>query len=109
METLGNYSQKDSLPNKKVLVDFEYFIQMAVQKKITWSTLAFFLIDLAPTLEKSKQVIETLVQELEKWVLKVGKNESIKDIPEMLDAVNEKQANFQIQDGKQDFVYLLAF
>ena len=35
-----------------------------------WTSLAFFLIDLAPTLEKSKEVIEILVQELQLWVSK---------------------------------------
>ena len=97
MDTLGIHSQN----NKKVLVDFEYFIELAIQKNITWSTLIFFLHDLAPTLEKSKQVIETLVQELEKWVLKVENNESNKDATEVLD-VNEKQAKFKIQKDKQN-------
>ena len=85
-------NNKESTFNKKVLVDFEYFIQMAVQKKITWSTLTFFLIDLAPTLNKSKQVIETLVQELEKWVSKVENDEFKQDIIKMNDA-NEKATN----------------
>ena len=61
----------------KVLLDLKYFIRLAVEKKITWNTLAFFLIDLAPTLEKSKRVIETLVQELEKWVSKVENNSKL--------------------------------
>ena len=38
---------------------------------MSWKSLAFLLIDLAPTLEKSKEVIETLVHELELWVSKV--------------------------------------
>ena len=42
-----------------------------IQKTISWKALTFFLIDLAPTLEKSKEVIEILVQELELWVSKV--------------------------------------
>ena len=52
-------------------VDFNYFIQFTIQKKMSWKSLAFLLIDLAPTLEKSKEVIETLVHELELWVSKV--------------------------------------
>ena len=80
----------------KVLLDLKYFIQLAVQKKITWNALAFLLIDLAPTLEKSKRVIETLVQELEKWVSNV-ENDFKQDVIEMLDT-NEKEATVQIQD-----------
>ena len=38
---------------------------MALDKKITWNMLAFFLNDLTPTLEKSKQVIEILLKELQ--------------------------------------------
>ena len=52
-------------------VDFNYFIQSTIQKKISWKSLTFLLIDLAPTLEKSKEVIEILIQELELWVSKV--------------------------------------
>ena len=71
MNKLEKQANKVSVSSEKVTVDFHYFIQLAVQKKITWSTLAFFMIDLAPTLEKSKKVIEELVQELEKWVTKM--------------------------------------
>ena len=46
-------------------VDYSYFIKMALEKKITWNMLAFFLNDLTPTLEKSKQVIEILLKELQ--------------------------------------------
>ena len=70
MNTLEEQANKVSVSSEKVILDFHYFIQLAVEKKITWSTLAFFMIDLAPTLEKSKKVIEELVQELEKWVTK---------------------------------------
>ena len=57
--------------DERRLVDFEYFIQSAVHNKLPWNTLAYFLTDLAPTLDKSRQVIKILVQELEKWVTKV--------------------------------------
>ena len=69
--------------NEKVLVDFHYFIQSAIEKKLPWNTLVHFLTDLAPTLEKSRQVIKILVQELEKWVLKedIGEN----NVTEVLD------------------------
>ena len=51
--------------------DYQYFIQSAVQKDLPWNTLAMFLTDLAPTLDKSRQIIKILVQEREKWVAKV--------------------------------------
>ena len=55
---------------EKVLVDFQYFIQSAVEKKIQWNVLTYLLTDLAPTIDKSRQVIMILVKELEKWVRK---------------------------------------
>ena len=58
-------------PKAKMMVDFKYFIKSATEKKLPWSTLACFLTDLAPTLEKSKEIIKILVQELEIWVSKV--------------------------------------
>ena len=63
---------------RKVTVDFQYFIQMTIEKKMLWSTLAHLLTDLAATPEKSKQVIKMLLQELETWVSKV-ENESKQD------------------------------
>ena len=57
--------------NDKENIDFNHFVQSAVEKKISWSTLAGFLTDLATTKAKSNEVIKTLVQELEKWVSKV--------------------------------------
>ena len=60
------------MPTKeKVILDFEYFIQSAIKKELPWKSLAYFLTDLSTTLDKSKQVIRVLVQELEIWVLKV--------------------------------------
>ena len=56
--------------DEKVLVDFHYFIRSALEKKIQWNALAYFLTDLAPTIDKSRQVIMILVRELEKWVKK---------------------------------------
>ena len=64
---------------KRVKVDFQYFIQSAIQKKIAWDALVYFLTDLAPTLDQSKEIIKTLVQELEIWVSKV-ENKSDSDI-----------------------------
>ena len=47
-------------------LNFRYFIQMALQKKISWETLLAFLDDLTPTLIQSKQAIEVLVKEFQK-------------------------------------------
>ena len=58
-------STEDDSLKKKVVVDFKYFIQSAIEKKIPWNVLTYFLTDLAPTVDKSKEVIELLVQELE--------------------------------------------
>ena len=52
-------------------IDTTYFIQLAIQKQIPWNSLIFVLTDLTTTLDRSKQVITVLVQELEKWVLNV--------------------------------------
>ena len=56
---------------EEVTVDFKYFILMAIEKKMPWSSLAHLLTDLAATPVKSKQVISLLIQELEKWISKV--------------------------------------
>ena len=55
---------------EEVTVNFRYFIQMAVEKKMAWSTLSYLLTDLAATPVKSKQVIKLLLEELEKWITK---------------------------------------
>ena len=76
--------------DQSVRVDYQYFIELAVQKKLSWNTLVHFLTDLAPTLDKSRQVIRILVQELEKWVTKV-ENEIEEEIiaPNDIDATKE--------------------
>ena len=61
----------DNLPKEKVMVDFKYFIQSAIDNKISWNTLSCFWTELPTTLVKSQEVIKILVQELEKWVSKV--------------------------------------
>ena len=50
-------STEDDSLKKKVVVDFKYFIQSAIEKKIPWNVLTYFLTDLAPTVDKSKEVI----------------------------------------------------
>ena len=61
----------DNLPKEKVMADFKYFIQSAIDKKISWTTLSCFLTELPTTVVKSQEVIKILVQELEKWVSKI--------------------------------------
>ena len=47
-------------------LDFKYFINLALMNKLPWDSLVFVLKDLTTTLEKSNEVIEVLVQELQK-------------------------------------------
>ena len=63
-----NSTSKDI--NKKVTVDFQYFITLAIQKELSWKMLVFFLTDLTTTLDQSKEVVRLLVKELESWVAK---------------------------------------
>ena len=67
-----NSTSKDI--NKKVTVDFQYFITLAIQKELSWKMLEFFLTDLTTTLAQSKEVIRLLVKELEISVTKSGKD-----------------------------------
>ena len=73
-------------------VNFNFFIQSTIQKNIPWKSLAFLLVNLAQTPEKSKHVIELLVQELELWVSKVETNQiKVDDIPR--EDQNDVQSN----------------
>ena len=58
-----NESNEKALSGK-IMIDFEYFIQLGIRKEIPWKSLAFMMTDLATTLDISKQVIRALVQEL---------------------------------------------
>ena len=66
----SNHENAIQEANKGVRVDFQYFIQSAVNQEISWEALKIFLTDLIPSLDKSKEVIKILVEELEKWVRK---------------------------------------
>ena len=85
-------------------VDFNYFIQFTIQKKMPWKSLSLFLIDLAPTLEKSKEVIEILVQELELWVSK-AENYQDKDF----EASNDNKRDTKIIDNSEKMIVLMIF
>ena len=89
----------------KMMVDFKYFIKSATEKKLPWNTLACFLTDLAPTLDKSKEIIRILVQELEIWVSKA----EIETGNDKMDAfencnLNEEQENNSNVSENYDFV-----
>ena len=45
--------------------DFSYFVDMALQNRMPWKTLASLLTDLAPTLNDTREVISILLKELE--------------------------------------------
>ena len=68
---------EDNVFKKRVLADFKYFIQSAIEKKISWTTLSSILTELPTTVVKSQEVIKILVQELEKWVSKFESESSI--------------------------------
>ena len=57
--------------SNNIIVDFKYFISLVLNDKITWEAISFILNDLTPTLEKSKVVIEGLLQELQKLQLEL--------------------------------------
>ena len=45
--------------------DFSYFVDMALQNRMPWKTLASLLKDLAPTLNETWEIVRILLQELE--------------------------------------------
>ena len=53
-----------SVIDKRVKVDFKYFISLALDNKFAWRLLPSILNDFSPTLETAKEVIEVLVKEL---------------------------------------------
>ena len=89
--------------DKKLLVDFNCFIQSAVQKNLSWSCLTIFLTDLATTLDESRQVIKILVQELEKWVTKEEISTSEKIAYDSSRKLTENFTNDQNSDFECDF------
>ena len=83
--------------SEKFSIEPEYFIKLAIRREMSWKTLSFMLTDLTNSLDRSKQVIRILVQELEKWVLNV-ENDFNHDVTDS----HEKQADVQIQNNKVD-------
>ena len=100
----ANVDQTNS-SKAKMMVDFKYFIQSATEKKLPWNTLVCFLTDLAPTLDKSKEIIRILVQELEKWVSKVEAENGKKTVEVSENSiVIEEQENSSNDTENCDFV-----
>ena len=93
--------EKENVSLKRRTVDFQYFIRSAVEKKLAWNSLAYFLTDLAPTLDQSREVIKILVHELEKWVSK-AENEIKSDnsVPQIGETF-EKYIDEHDQDDQQ--------
>ena len=100
---------------KGVRVDFQYFIQSAVNQELSWKTLTFFLTDLTTSPEKSKEVIQILVEELEKWVTKaknevnvvLDKKSSVIDIDKEIDLVKDVEDTLEkIEPQNDDLVNL---
>ena len=54
------------ISTEDIKVDFKYFINSALQNKITWEALYHFLNDLTPSLTTSNKVIKILLKELQR-------------------------------------------
>ena len=51
--------------NTGIKTDFSHFVNMALQDRMTWKTLATLLHDFAPTLNETREVISILLKEFE--------------------------------------------
>ena len=84
--------------NKSTKSNFEYFIKMALQKKISWETLMVFLDDLTPTLVQSKQAIEVLVKELQILHSKLQEQTNIEETTDLIEVISTKNSSATIQN-----------
>ena len=57
--------------------NFAHFVQMTLQNKMYWKTLAFLLIDLAPTLNETREIISILLKELEAFQATLRKKDKL--------------------------------
>ena len=57
--------------------DFSYFINMALQDRMSWKTLRTLLNDVAPTLNETREVISILLKELESLHCAFQKNKEV--------------------------------
>ena len=97
--TMTEKDRKASIEKFTKDTEYEYFIQLAILKELPWKSLAFMLTDLTTTLDRSKQVIRVLVQELEKLASKLEKEHIHKELRGTV-YTNEKQVNVQTEDVK---------
>ena len=88
--------KNENVVAENITINFDYFIQLAIQREIPWKSLAFMLTDLTTTLDRSKQIIRVLVKELEKWASRRNHQSNHKD---MTDTVTT-QGNVQIEDAE---------
>ena len=72
--------------------DFKYFIDCALDGKISWETLSFFLNDLTPTFPKAKELNKILLQEFQSL-----HNDLMKLIAENKDA----QSKYEFQGDQE--------
>ena len=94
--------------NKSTKSNFEYFIKMALQKKISWETLMVFLDDLTPTLVQSKQAIEVLVKELQSLQSKLQEDKVDNDeFFEIVEIVNTEISNVSKEKPQSSAVDLI--
>ena len=90
--------------NKVTKTDFCYFIDMALQNKMSWTMLSTLLKDLTRTSEDSRQVISILLSKLEVIHMKLLKNENIHKNIEDLGALanNEQFQEFEVENVDKD-------
>ena len=95
-------NEENSVPDlqKGVRVDFQYFIQSAVKEELPCKALTIFLIELTTTLDKSKEVIKILVEELEKWV---GKARNKVDIEKFKNSSANDDNDIEMEHDVLDF------
>ena len=75
--------------------DFSYFVDMALQNRMPWKTLASLLTDLAPTLNETREVVRILLKELETLKLSLQKrNELLEKYQKENDTFEETEQNY---------------
>ena len=62
---------------KGTKTDFSYLVGMALQRRMTWKALEILLIDVAPTLNETREVISILLKELENLHCAFEKNKEV--------------------------------
>ena len=62
---------------KGTKTDFSYYIKMALLQRMPWKTLESLLIDVAPTLIETREIISILLRELETLQLTLQSKEKL--------------------------------